>query len=357
MFRKLVSSVIIGLVLSTFLGLGTGKTMSRSPEQLIHVNENDLPWSAVGDGSASKSMRWRTLLGKGGYFGDGLPDEDLYVRQGEMDPGAIYPPHQHPSPEAWYFISGLAKWVVDGEEFMAEAGSAVYLKPNAVSSVEIVSKEQAKIVRLNWGMNCDRTVLTHKKYVFLGNRNWPQTPRSRLPQYDYAGDMRRHPFPSETDNSNLSTPASPQSQVYLKALNYYDVRWPTPKLPAAAGTPIRFITLVGDAGGGWGKGLPNSDILFGVGEFGSTAVYDDHHHDVPEFYYVVSGQLRVIVDGHEFIAEPGELFYNKPWAVHRLDGVSKAPTVVLWADWGVKCDRSVLRQPYKMLLNTGTGHK
>ena len=147
---------------------------SKSPENLIHVNEHDIPWP--GDSSRSSSMRWRTLLGTGGYFGQALPNEDLYFRQGEMEPGAVYTDHSHPSPEAWFFISGRAKWKVDGETFIAEPGSAVYLKPNAVSSVEIISKDKADIVRINWGVNCDRTVLTDKKYIFLS----PYFPRGDI---------------------------------------------------------------------------------------------------------------------------------------------------------------------------------
>lgn len=331
-----------------------GQVQSKSAEHLKHVNQNDVPWSAVADGSLSEAMRWRTLLGTGGYFGEGLPDEDFYLRQGEMGPGAIYPDHQHPAPEAWYFISGRAKWKVDGEEFFAEPGSAVYLKPNAVRSLEIVSKDKAEIVRINWGSNCDRSVLTDKKYIFVGNRNWPQTPRSRLPRWDYTGDTTRHPV---TGNSNLATPLSPTSSVHLKHINYHDVRWPEPRNTSKPGEvlpahPLRWITLVGDLGtsyAGWGDGLPNEDLLFGVGEAGSTAVYDDHKHDVPEFYYVISGRLLIKVDGDEFIAEPGELIYHKPWALHRSVVVSKEPAVLMWADWGIKCNRSALKQPYKML--------
>jgi quercetin dioxygenase-like cupin family protein len=316
---------------------------SKSPEQLIHVNEHDIPWSD--DRAHSSSMRWRTLLGTGGYFGEGLPNQDLYFRQGEMEPGAVYAEHSHPSPEAWFFISGRAKWKVDGETFIAEPGSAVYLKPNAVSSLEIISKEKADIVRINWGISCDRNVLTHKKYIFLGDKELPQTPRSRLPRWDYAADTTRHPI---SGDSNLDTPQAATSTVQLKVLNYHDVRWPEPYVSKTGVIfPWHWITLVGDAGGGWGRGLPNEDILFGVGESGSTGIYDSHKHDVPEFYYVISGRIDFTVDGQQFTAEPGELVYLKPWAVHRLVTVSKATAVSLWADWGVNCDRSVLRAPYK----------
>lgn len=309
-----------------------------------HINQNDIPWSAD-DGPLSEVMRWRTLLGTGGYFGEGLANEDLYVRQGEMGPGAIYPDHQHPSAEAWYFISGRAKWTVDGEEFYAEPGSAVYLKPNSVRSVEIVSKDKADIVRVNWGTDCDRTVLTDKQYIFVGNRNYPQVARSRLPVWDYTGDTTRQPVDG---TSNLAPALSPTSSVHLKHINYYDVRWPG-RPDTAKASPIRWKTLVGDIAAAWGAGLPNKDVLFGVGELGSAAVYDSHKHDVPEFYYIISGRVLKNIDGEEFIAEPGELIYHKPWATHRSNVVSKDSAVIMWADWGIKCDRSSLKQPYKML--------
>lgn len=343
---------LAGLVFMYATGHAQGTP--KSSERLKHVNKNDVPWSATADIPVA-GTRWRTLLGTGGRFGEGLPDKDLYLRQGEMDPGAVYPDHQEASPEAWYFIAGRAQWKVDGEEFIAEPGSAVYLKPDAVSSVRIISKNKADIVRINWGTRCDNTVLTHKKYVFVGNRNWPQTPRARLPVWDYAGDTSRNP---DDGRSNLARPLSPTSQVHLKHVNYFDIRWPAPgglatqKTSIMKAPVIRFLTLVGDLGkstGGWGDGLPNSDILFGVGEMGSTAVYDDHKHDVPEFYYVVSGRLQIRIDGDEFIAEPGELFYHKPWAVHKLEVVSRSPAFLLWADWGINCDRSVLRQPTRLL--------
>lgn len=326
---------------------GYGQDHSKASDELVHVNQNDVPWSGAADGSLSNAIRWRILLGTGGYFGEGLPNEDLYFRQGEMGPGAIYPDHAHPSPEAWYFISGRAKWKVDGETFIAEPGSAVYLRPNAVSSLQIISKDKADIVRINWGVNCDRSVLTHKKYIFVGDKELPQTPRSHLPRWDYTGDTTRHPI---TGDSNLDTPLSPSSSVHLKILNYHDVRWPEPYVSTTGFIfPWHWVTLVGDAGGGWGRGLPNEDVLFGVGEAGSTGIYDSHKHDVPEFYYVISGRIDFTVDGHQFTAEPGELVYLKPWAIHRLVTVSKATAVSLWADWGINCDRSVLKQPYKIL--------
>jgi mannose-6-phosphate isomerase-like protein (cupin superfamily) len=136
----------------------------------IHLNEQDVPWPplvSAEDVAALEAagtdervledirrldevMRWKTLVGTGGRFGEGLPDPDIAFGIGEMGPGAFYPPHRHPSPELYYFVAGSAKWTVDGEEFIATPGSTVYMKPNAVHSIEVVSDEKAIIVWADW---------------------------------------------------------------------------------------------------------------------------------------------------------------------------------------------------------------
>ena len=208
-----------------------------SGERHKHVNYHDLAWSGDPGIELGEVARWRTLLGTGGIFGDGLPDQDLYIRQGEMGPGAVYPQHQHPSAEFWYFISGRAKWEVDGEEFLAEPGSAVYLKPNSIRSLEIISKDKAVIARGNWGIDCDREIMVstavsgkpasvaaNRGYIYAGAYTYathPQPDRARLPVWEY-GDSRR---PAKGGNSNLAPPLSPTSEVHLKHINYHDVRF------------------------------------------------------------------------------------------------------------------------------------
>ncbi|MGI9260752.1 MAG: cupin domain-containing protein, partial [Woeseiaceae bacterium] len=85
---------------------------------------------------------------------------------GEIGPGAIYPNHRHPTPELYYFISGTARWTVDGEEFIAEPGSAVYMKPFAVHRMEVTSDEMAVVVWADWAPDCDRSTL-HGGYELM----------------------------------------------------------------------------------------------------------------------------------------------------------------------------------------------
>jgi len=162
---------------------------------LVHLNERDVPWPAVDplDESAlppeareravefqrmREIMRWKTLIGTGGRFGEALPDPDIGFGIGELGPGAIYPEHRHPCPELYYFISGRAKWNVDGEEFIAEAGSTVYMKPNAVHSLEVISEERAVVIWADWAPNGDRSAM-QGGYELLG-RVPEQPDRARI---------------------------------------------------------------------------------------------------------------------------------------------------------------------------------
>lgn len=329
--------------------------MSGSAEA-IHVNYQDLAWSDDPGIPLRAFARWKTLLGSGGAFGEGLPDKDMYIRQGEMGPGAAYPEHTHDSPEFWYFLSGRAQWTVDGVTFQAEPGSTVYLKPGSVRSVRIVSRHKAEIVRGNWGTKCKRDQMLSvlrpgtstpaenvAKYVFLGKHGYagyPQPDRARLPKWSH-GSARQ---PVEGSVSNLTPAGAAGSNARLVHLNEHDVRYPDDPTGVR-----RWKKLVGDSSANWGEGLPDKELSWGVGELGSGGVYDDHQHAWPEFYHVISGQLAIKVDGKELVAEAGELILHRPWAVHRSEVTSRGEARVMWANWVTDCDRSALRQPYRLL--------
>lgn len=86
-----------------------------------------------------------------------------------------------------------------------------------------------------------------------------------------------------------------------------------------------------------------------MGELGSGGVYDDHQHAWPEFYHVISGQIKIRIDGEELVAGQGELIYHRPWAILRSEVTSLGEARVMWANWVSDCDRSVLRRPYRVI--------
>ena len=96
----------------------------------------------------AQAFRYRTLVG-----GRHLPSQsgDVYFGEAEWAPGAIYVGHRHPAPEIYYVISGTAEWTVDGETFIATAGTAIYTKPNAVHRMVNVGDGILKTVWMWWG--------------------------------------------------------------------------------------------------------------------------------------------------------------------------------------------------------------
>ncbi|MBT8078564.1 MAG: cupin domain-containing protein [Gammaproteobacteria bacterium] len=176
---RFLAGFLTALVLTLPLAVLSDQQLSS----LVHLNEKDVPWPALDEvpedqipeelraqaadfRRLSEVMRWKTLIGTGGRFGEGLPDRDMHFGIGEIGPGAIYPRHRHPTPELYYFISGSARWVVDGEEFVAEPGSAVYMKPFAVHRMEVTSDESAVVVWADWAPDCDRSTL-HGGYELM----------------------------------------------------------------------------------------------------------------------------------------------------------------------------------------------
>ncbi len=176
---------ICGFAAALIISMPLSGQNRTAPESAVHLNEHDVPWpELVTVDQASlppelrerqqemqrmrEIMRWKTLIGTGARFGEALPDPDIGFGVGEIGPGGIYPAHRHPCPELYYFISGRARWNVDGEEFIAEPGSTVYMKPGAVHSLEIISQEKAVIVWADWAPNGDREAM-QGGYELLGH--------------------------------------------------------------------------------------------------------------------------------------------------------------------------------------------
>ena len=190
---------VSGFAVALLISMPSSSQVAGDLESAVHLNEHDVPWPelvAVDEASIPEElraraqemrrmqevMRWKTLVGTGGRFGEALPDPDIGFGIGELGPGAIYPAHRHPSPELYYFMSGSARWNVDGEEFIATPGSAVYMKPNSVHSLEIISEEKAVVVWADWSPNGDMEAM-QGGYELLGHV--PEQPDSaKISLYD-----------------------------------------------------------------------------------------------------------------------------------------------------------------------------
>lgn len=51
------------------------------------------------------------------------------------------------------------------------------------------------------------------------------------------------------------------------------------------------------------------------------------HPDHDSIVYVVSGKVKVTIDGQEFIAGPGDTWYNEPGVVHHIEALEDSVSV------------------------------
>lgn len=84
----------------------------------------------------------------------------------ELDPGAIYPPHRHATPEVYYVTQGVAECQFGDEQFIARPGTAIHTEPNVAHGFKNIGQEKFVAVGFWWApggdkdaVNCDLVLL------------------------------------------------------------------------------------------------------------------------------------------------------------------------------------------------------
>jgi quercetin dioxygenase-like cupin family protein len=65
------------------------------------------------------------------------------------------------------------------------------------------------------------------------------------------------------------------------------------------------------------------ETAFSKGQASPPHSHDDHESIV----YVLEGQVKATIDGEEFIAGPGDAWYNAPGVVHNVEALTDAKSV------------------------------
>ena len=88
-----------------------------------------MPWETWTDPAvAGRSLvRWKDLIGR-----DRGASQALSLGVAEIPPGATLARHRHAAPEIYYVISGTGCVEVDGQDYPATAGSAVFIPGGAL---------------------------------------------------------------------------------------------------------------------------------------------------------------------------------------------------------------------------------
>ncbi len=73
---------------------------------------------------------------------DNVGAENVNVFVSEIQPGGTADPDIHPDAEQFNFVlSGRAKAIVGGKEFLMEPNSCLFVPPNTEHSMEVIGKE------------------------------------------------------------------------------------------------------------------------------------------------------------------------------------------------------------------------
>jgi quercetin dioxygenase-like cupin family protein len=90
-----------------------------------------LPWETWPDPAlAGRSpVRWKDLIGR-----ERGASQALSLGVAEIPPGAMLARHRHAVPEIYYVLGGAGSVEVDGQDYPATAGSAIFIPGGATHS-------------------------------------------------------------------------------------------------------------------------------------------------------------------------------------------------------------------------------
>ena len=88
-----------------------------------------LPWETWPDRAVAERsrVRWKDLIGR-----EQGTSQSLLLGIAEIPPGATLARHRHTAPEIYYVLAGAGHVEVDGQEYLATTGSAIFIPGDAM---------------------------------------------------------------------------------------------------------------------------------------------------------------------------------------------------------------------------------
>ena len=106
----------------------------------------------------------------------------------------------------------------------------------------------------------------------------------------------------------------------------------------------RWKTLVGGDEGGQ---LTEADVQFGRWQLAPGTTYHAHRHEVPEIYYIISGEAEWTVGNETRRVSNGATILAEPGQVHKMVNLTDKPVDALWFWWAPDGRREVFSGDYE----------
>jgi len=134
--------------------------LSRKSSERSHTHIDDVDWTTNWTYSEElwKVYRYKPLVREPLAEWRGIARPDVRMGLQELDPGAAYPAHHHPSPEIYVILNGEAQWTVGEKSFSAEPGTAVYTPPDTKHRIENTGKARLRWLYFWWAPRGDISV-------------------------------------------------------------------------------------------------------------------------------------------------------------------------------------------------------
>ncbi len=129
------------------------------PTTTDHIHADQLEWTSNPTYPPEIRMvyRYKELIGSSQPIEPHTPDARMGIL--ELDPGAFYPFHAHPSPEIYYVIEGIAEWTVNDHTFVAPAGTAIRHQPFDCHAMRNIGATPLKLIYFWWAPDGETEVL------------------------------------------------------------------------------------------------------------------------------------------------------------------------------------------------------
>ena len=105
--------------------------------------------------SLLKIARAKVLVGPDGV----VHNSEISMAVMEIDPGCVYPLHNHDAPEVYYVLEGEAICTWGDDEFRAVPGTAIQTEPGIPHRIESIGNTKFRAIAIWWAPGGDPEVL------------------------------------------------------------------------------------------------------------------------------------------------------------------------------------------------------
>jgi quercetin dioxygenase-like cupin family protein len=130
-------------------------TNAANTNPWVHADEVDWTTNWTYSEELWKVYRYKPLVRDPLAEWPGIDRADVRMGLQELEPGAAYPTHHHPSPEIYMVLGGEAQWSVGDRKIEAGPGTTIYTPPDTKHRIENTGSTRLRWLYFWWAPGGD----------------------------------------------------------------------------------------------------------------------------------------------------------------------------------------------------------